>query len=281
MYLFLLTLLTILAFQFIQFLYVLSQSVTGRLAGTAIITNSIGMGPTLFQIYLNGTEWRVGLLPLGGSTKFVNEESLLENSFFLTEEDPIQPLYSLPVFSRALILLVGPCSNIVLGLILLWSATFFNGSKVVVAPDAGTLISPSAVPELAWKNEKANWDSQNTLIKKSFLTYWYRFFTFQSLTGWGGIMGCMVTCAAALSQSPPAWLTCFGIICLGTGCLNLLPIPILNGGYFVFLLMEAVAGKKEMIRLITKCNYAGIVIVLFVMLRLLYCDITWCYSQFF
>lgn len=279
MYLFLLTLITLLAFQLVQLLYVISQSLAGILAGTKVLCNSIGAGPVLYKMNLFNIEWRLSLFPFNAYTKFVGEEDLLEESFFLTEDDSIQPFTALPFYSQTFILLAGPCSTILVGLLLLWTATFFEGSNVVVAPNTGEQIFPSAVPELAWEKSQADWKSHIELLQDTILTFATRLITFQSLTGWGGALGSIITCAVVLAHSPPAWLTCFGIICFAMGVLNLLPIPVFNGGFLLIYFLKFIIGR-ELESLIHRVNLGGIIFCLFVWLRIIYRDIVWSYSQF-
>lgn len=280
MNLFLLTLLTLLVFQFFQLIYVLSQSCAGMLLGTKVLCNSIGAGPLCYQRKLFKIDWQLRLIPFSSFTKFASDEDLVEENFLHTDAASFHSFTDLPLTSKFLILLAGPASSILVGLLLLWVATHCNASKVAVALPEGQLISPSAVPQLTWNVSRANWQSHQELIQQSVLTYVPRLFTFQSLTGWGGPVGCMVTCAAALSQSPPAWLTCFGIICFSIGVMNLLPIPVLNGGTLLLYILKAMSGS-ELETFTTRANWFGIFVTFFVWFRLIYLDLTWGFSQLF
>ncbi|QDV15447.1 zinc metallopeptidase RseP [Gimesia panareensis] len=280
MLLFLFTLLTIIAFQLIQLLYVVSSAVAGTLLGAKVEHCRVGMGPTLLRFQINDCEWSLGLLPTGASTKFANEEELLDETMFLTEDSPVKPFQALPWYSQALMILSGPCSSILAGLLLLWSATLFDGSHVVIAPVDGNFVTPSAVPNLGWEKSKADWQSNSELLQQTFVTFFIRVVTFQSLDGWGGFFGAMITCAAMLMDSPSGWFSCFGVICLGTGLLNLLPLPVLNGGYLLFLFLKLIT-RSELETFIERANNIGIVFILLVCARLIYADALWVYAQLF
>ena len=52
------------------FFHELGHFVVGRLCGIAVETFSIGFGPRIFGVTLNGTEYRLSWIPLGGYVKF-------------------------------------------------------------------------------------------------------------------------------------------------------------------------------------------------------------------
>lgn len=280
MMLFLFTLLTIIAFQLIQLLYVVSSAVAGTLAGAKVEHCRVGMGPTLFRFRINDCEWSLGLLPTGASTKFANEEELLDETMNLTEDSPVKPFQALPWYSQVLIMLSGPCSSILAGLLLLWSATLLDGSRVVIAPVNGKFVSPSAVPNLGWEKSKADWRSNSELLQRTFVTFFIRVVTFQSLDGWGGFFGAMITCAAVLLDSPSGWFSCFGVICLGMGLLNLLPFPLFNGGTLIFLFLKMIT-RSNLESFIHRASMAGLVVFLLIYARIIYADLMWGYSQLF
>ncbi len=280
MLLFLFTLLTLLAFYLFHFLFVLSTAAAGIFVGTKFEYCRVGTGPTLFRFRFNGCEWSLGLLPVSASTKFSSEEELLEENIFQTEDSPVKPMQDLPWFSQAFIMLAGPCSSILAGLLLLSAATLFEGSRVMIAPVDGTIVSPSAVPNLGWEDSKADWKSNFELLQRTYVTFFIRVISFQSLAGWGGFVGATITCAAMLVNSPSGWFSCFGVICVGIGLMNLLPFPLFNGGSLLFLILKTIT-RSKLETFIHWASMTGLVVYLLVCARIIYADLMWCYFQLF
>ncbi len=205
-----LSLATLIAYQAVQFIYVMAQLLIGRLLGASPKRVSLGFGPTIFRQTFRSVQYRLAIVPLGGYTEFVMEDDLKADN----AGDRPTPLESLPFASRALVTLVGPLTNLTIGLVLLAAATYMPRGKVVVDETAPFRIHPSGVPNLRLANEPATVESQEKLFNGTFVTFSIKLFTFQSLKGWSGTIGWLATCAAAGAASPGAWLTCFGIACL-------------------------------------------------------------------
>jgi regulator of sigma E protease len=64
-----------------------------------------------------------------------------------------------------------------------------------------------------------------------------------------------------------------GIISVNLAILNLLPIPVLDGGLLVFLLIEKIKGSPVKEKYMIIANYIGLVLLLFLMLYVTYNDI--------
>jgi regulator of sigma E protease len=63
------------------------------------------------------------------------------------------------------------------------------------------------------------------------------------------------------------------IISVNLGVLNLLPIPILDGGHILFLLVEALKGRPLSIKKMEIAQQIGLAIIVLVMVFVFYNDI--------
>lgn len=86
-----------------------------RVCGVKVLGFSIGFGPRLvgWTSPRSGTEYRVGLLPLGGYVKMLDER---EGP--VAEQDLVRAFNRKPLSSRALIVAAGPLANLLLAVIL-------------------------------------------------------------------------------------------------------------------------------------------------------------------
>ena len=73
------------------------------------------------------------------------------------------------------------------------------------------------------------------------------------------------------------WVTLFGLmsmISLNLGILNLLPIPILDGGHIFIMAMEGVSRRDFSVRLKERMLLAGFVVLMSLMVTVIYNDLT-------
>lgn len=72
----------------------------------------------------------------------------------------------------------------------------------------------------------------------------------------------------------PDLILFLGMLSVSLAVLNFLPIPVLDGGHFIFLCWEGVRGKPASERVVITANYVGLAMVLSLMLWVLYQDIS-------
>jgi Predicted membrane-associated Zn-dependent proteases 1 len=70
------------------------------------------------------------------------------------------------------------------------------------------------------------------------------------------------------------FLSFLALVSISLGILNLLPIPILDGGHLVFYALEMVRGKPLSPAVVQKAQQIGIVLLLMLMSFAFYNDIT-------
>ncbi len=96
------------------FVHELGHFVWAKIFGVKVLTFSIGFGPKILRIRGRETEYCVGILPLGGFVKMLEEtrqESVLP-------EDRSRTFEAQPIYKRAIIVLAGPAMNIVFPVLL-------------------------------------------------------------------------------------------------------------------------------------------------------------------
>ena len=96
-----------------------------RYCGVRVLRFSVGFGRTLWQRRLgrDGTEWAVGIFPLGGYVKMLDER---ESE---VAPDELERAFNRQsVGKRSLIVAAGPAANFVLAIVLYW-AVFMLGSE--------------------------------------------------------------------------------------------------------------------------------------------------------
>lgn len=70
-----------------------------------------------------------------------------------------------------------------------------------------------------------------------------------------------------------AWLSFLALLSVSLAVLNLLPIPVLDGGHILFAMLETVAGRTITERIQVVANQVGLVLIIGIMLLALYNDV--------
>ena len=112
------------------FVHELGHFVWAKIFGVKVLTFSIGFGPKILRIRGRETEYCVGLLPLGGFVKMLEEN---RQDAVLPEDRP-RTFDAQPIYKRAIIVLAGPAMNIVFPVLL------YFGVLVGEGPEAPAMI---------------------------------------------------------------------------------------------------------------------------------------------
>jgi regulator of sigma E protease len=119
-----------------------------RACGVKVLRFSIGLGRPIWRRQHGETEWVIGLLPLGGYVKMLDER-----------EGPVVPherqraFNQRPLHQRAAIVAAGPLANLVLA-VLLYAASFWIGTDepraVLATPPAASVAERAGVLAGDW-----------------------------------------------------------------------------------------------------------------------------------
>jgi membrane-associated protease RseP (regulator of RpoE activity) len=296
---------TLLALWVLVAIYCLSMAVAGRLAGIEIDECAIGVGFVLCRFSLGGLPITCKMLPLAGYAKFrefKNGEPLLERARAVSggvrdspaarplDENPWRyesapellqsdaphagSFAAAPYLFRIGILVCGPLASALTGLTLIALPVWMESPDRLVRFGDGKLLDPSGVPDLRLEQTHPTQRTQFTVTEQTVGQFLRRLLFFGPLEGWGGGVACVVTSAAIAAESHWSWVTCVGIIALGQAALNLLPIPVLNGGRIILESYSALFGTLGD-RAWTWINIAGLLFIIVLYVRVLWLDVTW------
>lgn len=116
------------------FVHELGHFVCAKLFGVKVLTFSIGFGPKILRIRGRETEYCVGLLPLGGFVKML-EENRQEP---VLPEDRRRTFEAQALWKRVIIVLAGPAMNVVFPVLLYFAV--FIGETRFVPPTVGSVL---------------------------------------------------------------------------------------------------------------------------------------------
>jgi len=156
---------------FLIFFHELGHFIFARLNGVKVEVFSIGFGTSIFKKVINGTEYRISLIPLGGYVKMKGQDDLnpKEKSFDKDGYSNKTPL------QRISILFGGPLFNFILAFILFTLMGYFGFQTL--SPTVGKLQEGMPAIESGLRegdkivaingDEVATWKEMSNLIKKS------------------------------------------------------------------------------------------------------------------
>ena len=145
-------LITVLAFVLVLgplvFIHEMGHYLAGRLFGIKADSFSIGFGKEVVGwTDKRGTRWRLSALPLGGYVQFagdMNPASVPSADWLaLPAEERERTFQAKPVWQRAVVVLAGPLTNLLLAVAILTGFTLAYG-KIVVPPVIGLIQQGSA-----------------------------------------------------------------------------------------------------------------------------------------
>lgn len=112
-----------------------------------------------------------------------------------------------------------------------------------------------------------------TLIKQTYIFLW-KFFTLQiSDDAVSGPVGIATIAGRAAREGFNVLMTFMAILSINLAVLNLLPVPVLDGGHVLFLAIEKIRGKALSIRTRAIAQQVGLVLLLALILKVTYNDI--------
>ena len=105
--------------------------------GVKVLTFSIGFGKVLYKKTINGTDFVISLIPLGGYVKMLNSKEAE-----VSESEMCHEFNSQPLWARALIVLAGPGFNFIFAIFAYWLVfvTGVTGLHPIVGP-----IEPNSI----------------------------------------------------------------------------------------------------------------------------------------
>ena len=154
--------------------------------------------------------------------------------------------------------------------------------------DKSTQYTIGVIPNIVWAEPKTIIErtlNPFTLVYKGterMLTFTYRNFVsigkmFKgevSVATLGGPILIGKIAGDSLSRGLIAFLSTMGILSIGLGVLNILPVPVLDGGHILLLIVEAIRGKPLSMRQLEAVQMFGLSIIAALMLVVLKNDLT-------
>lgn len=199
-------LLTILIISLTIWVHEWGHLLAARLVSIPVRTFSVGFGPRIIGFTHRGIDYRLSLIPLGGYIE----------PFISTEEE----LYAIPMYRRVIFTLGGVTANIVFAVVMLC---------------AYRILSQDMSPASAFLLAANNAFSFMLLIISSIPSL---------LTSGGDLAGVIGIVRQGGSFMESSYLQMFsfaGLLSLNLAVINLLPLPVLDGGKVIFYALEKIA----------------------------------------
>ncbi len=112
----------VVVFSFLMVIHELGHFLTARRLGIRAYELSLGIGPKLFGVLKNGTQYNLRLIPFGAFVRFGDEE----DEFFAEPDN----FMNQPPIDRIKVIIMGPVVNIVAALLIMIGVVYYMGFPV-------------------------------------------------------------------------------------------------------------------------------------------------------
>ena len=224
----------------------LGHFAVAKLMGMRVDEFAIGFGPVLWQKQKGETLYSLRAIPLGGFNRIAG----------MNPEDPWTPdsYKAKSVGARMFTIVAGALMNFVLAAVVFAIIYFF------------------------WRNVGffgSMWGGFLHMLK---VTVWMLHGLWAIITGTAaadlsGPLGVVMVAGDVAAHGMRAVLNFIAFLSVNLGIINLLPLPALDGGHFVLLILEALRGKPLPDKAMEYIQYVGIALILAIVLFSTYQDI--------
>jgi membrane-associated protease RseP (regulator of RpoE activity) len=246
------SLIAILAIGLLIALHEAGHLVAARAAKMRVMRYSIGFFHPLFSwvSVRSGTLYQLGILPLGGFVQIKGMNPYEKDAF----EDP-ESYQNRSVWRRLSVALAGPFTNLLVAwivLTVLYSASVDPLTALIGAGQrcfeitAGTFVALAGTVTGTAENVQAL-----------------------------GPVGIIKMAATTLETGPRPFFALFAYLSLMLAIFNMLPIPALDGGRALFLLVEAVTGRRVNAKVDLVVSTIGFVLLLGVLISMTVKELFW------
>jgi regulator of sigma E protease len=207
------------------FIHEMGHYLACKKLGIEVESFALGFGPVLYSFNYWNTEFSLRAIPLGG---FIKPAGIDKSP----SESSSDEYFGKAWYKRLLVAYAGPLMNFVLAFVIFVGLVFIKDSRPQTLANTSTNISHSVTlsSRICWYQI-----SQTYLIISSKLGQHQN----------PGLMG-PIGIFQAVSQAASSWVEIFSMmaaISIAIGLFNILPIPLLDGGFAVLFLWEGLTGK--------------------------------------
>lgn len=205
----------------------LGHLLVAKAAGMKVFEFGFGFPPKLVKLFsYRGTDYTLNLIPFGGFVKIAGEDG---------NDDPSVPsdqlFASKSRFQQFLVLVAGVVGNVLLGLLFIFFILAWGPEQLSIV-DAFVQA----------------WQITGQILVDITAALGHLFSgLFQGTADLSGVMGPVGIAGVAKTAVQTGWvsfLSLMAILSLNLAILNLLPIPALDGGRIVVILIESVTKRK-------------------------------------
>lgn len=156
----------------------------------------------------------------------------------------------------------------------------FGADQISLSTSDESTITPVAVNGLKIDNAASTLAGQVDFCSEVFEHIVTKFLLFQSSDGWGGLLGSVVTFAAAGTHSIATWSTCFGCIVFVFGVVHFLPIPFFSGFHMLYRAVGLFFDDNRTKEIRSILATIGLIYFIALYVRIAIADIYWLKSVF-
>lgn len=234
---------TLLMLSILVVLHEFGHYIVAKKSGVYVIEFAVGMGPLLFSRQGKETRFSLRALPIGGFCRMYGEAEITAEDD-LPKIDASRSFQNVGQGKRFLILVAGPAMNILFAFLLIFIVYLANGTDIGHA-----LIN---TPQTAFAYATSILETFGMLAKGQL-----------GINDFAGPVGMVSMVGDTLSNYGFVMFLLFmSYISVNLGVVNLLPLPALDGGQALIVIIECIIGRKIDTRIVGYINFAGLVLLM-------------------
>jgi len=228
------------------FIHELGHFVVAKILGFKVTEFSIGLGPKLIKYQHKGITYALSLFPIGGKVAIKGEDP--KNS-----TDEPGDFHSASPLKKLAVALAGPFSNIAMTLLIFFGLGFTSPELKNKPIDQRVSISLkfAQITTLHWSSQIAEGAASLFASRANAEE--------QSLSG---PLTLTKTAVDTYRASFRIFLEFLAVISLNLAFINLLPVPLLDGGHVFMGLIETISRKRIPLSFMSKANKLGMYLIL-------------------
>lgn len=237
----------IIVFSIVVLVHEFGHFIAARKSGVKVYEFSIGFpfSPRLWTLFRHKeTEFTVRLLPLGGFVSFSKDGD--DEALDLFEATPVR---------RAMIMSAGSFFNIVFAF-MTFVLVFMSGKQL---PFLDALVLSA----------KTLWN----ILSGTVMVVWNILSGQGGMEGFSGPVGIAAMAGEAANKGVLSLFYFSGLLSMSLGIMNLFPLPALDGGQLLMLLVETLKGKPLGLKTYQVVNLAGFALFIILSVLLTYRDV--------
>jgi len=239
----------------------LGHFLAAKAVGVGVARFSVGFGPALFKKQYRGTEYILAPVLLGGYVRLYGDDPTVK----IPDSDKDRAYGEQPVWKRLVIVASGVMANVLVAVLVVFLMKLSAEiAEIRVAPFSADYGIYRCIIDIGYAAYFSAMQAVAVVVSvavKLLSVLWGIITGAVPLKALGGPIAVFHIAGDKLQAGLQSFLLFMVIISVNLAVFNLLPVPVLDGGHIMLLIVEAVTRRKPGLKTLMVWNGVGIGVV--------------------